>query len=266
MKDYYQILGVSSNATSGQIRSAYRRLAVIYHPDKNSDPEAGAKMREVNEAYDVLGDLQKRRDYDWRMAQQVYTVSSPEPARPPHRDPAYRPNRPQSTHKSERQRMYELMQTYVPIAKRVSMFTFLFCTLLILDFISPAVKSHEMIINSFTVGRRSVSQIIVMENGRRFSLAPEDAIYFQLGEEVIIYSSRIMGIPLYISSLQDVQFRFYKTIYGNFVFAPVILLITSLLGVFHKKAGVELKFNLGVVNCLLLCLSLFFLLLPKIFV
>ncbi|BAY52300.1 heat shock protein DnaJ [Thermostichus vulcanus NIES-2134] len=64
-KDYYQILGVSKNATEAEIRQAFRRLARKYHPDLNpGDKEAEARFKEINEAHEVLSDPQKRRKYD----------------------------------------------------------------------------------------------------------------------------------------------------------------------------------------------------------
>jgi curved DNA-binding protein len=64
-KDYYRILGVSQNATQKEIKSAYRKLAQQYHPDKNpGDKGAEEKFKEINEAYEVLGDKQKRAKYD----------------------------------------------------------------------------------------------------------------------------------------------------------------------------------------------------------
>ncbi len=61
MKDYYKILGVPPNASDDEIRKAYYRLAHKYHPDKGGDPE---KFKEINEAYRVLSDPEKRRQYD----------------------------------------------------------------------------------------------------------------------------------------------------------------------------------------------------------
>lgn len=60
--NYYQILGISRNATQDEIKKAYRRLAHQYHPDKNGGDEE--QFKKVNEAYQVLGDPQKRRQYD----------------------------------------------------------------------------------------------------------------------------------------------------------------------------------------------------------
>ena len=63
--DYYQILEVDQKASAGQIKEAYRKLAFQYHPDRNSkNPEAAEKMKRVNEAYAVLSDAVKRREYD----------------------------------------------------------------------------------------------------------------------------------------------------------------------------------------------------------
>ena len=65
-RDYYEVLGVDKNATDDDLKKAYRKLAKKYHPDANLDnpKEAEAKFKEVNEAYEVLSDKQKRQMYD----------------------------------------------------------------------------------------------------------------------------------------------------------------------------------------------------------
>ena len=63
-KDYYEILGVSKDASAQAIKSAYRKLARKYHPDVNKAPDAQAKFKDINEAYEVLGDENKRKRYD----------------------------------------------------------------------------------------------------------------------------------------------------------------------------------------------------------
>src|ERR687883_988456 len=64
-RDYYEVLSVSRTATDQEIKSAYRRLAVKYHPDKNpNDATAEEKFKEAAEAYSVLSDQEQRRRYD----------------------------------------------------------------------------------------------------------------------------------------------------------------------------------------------------------
>jgi molecular chaperone DnaJ len=63
-RDYYEILGVNKSAGADEIKKSYRKLALKYHPDKNPDPKATELFREINEAYSVLADPDKRDQYD----------------------------------------------------------------------------------------------------------------------------------------------------------------------------------------------------------
>src|SRR5262245_60780596 len=64
-KDYYSVLGVPSSATQDEIKKKYRKLAAKHHPDKNpNDPKAAETFKEISEAYQVLGDAEKRKQYD----------------------------------------------------------------------------------------------------------------------------------------------------------------------------------------------------------
>lgn len=63
-KDYYSVLGISRVATLEEIKTTYKKLVKQYHPDINKTPEAEVKMKEINEAYDVLGDSEKKGRYD----------------------------------------------------------------------------------------------------------------------------------------------------------------------------------------------------------
>ena len=64
-KDYYEVLGVLKSASSEEIKKAYRKLALKYHPDKNKDDKgAESKFKEASEAYHVLSDKERRKNYD----------------------------------------------------------------------------------------------------------------------------------------------------------------------------------------------------------
>jgi molecular chaperone DnaJ len=63
-RDYYEVLGVSRSSSDADIKRAYHRLARKYHPDLNKDPEAEALFKEINEAYEILGDRRRRAEYD----------------------------------------------------------------------------------------------------------------------------------------------------------------------------------------------------------
>src|SRR5881397_2026692 len=64
-QDYYAVLGVPASATQDEIKKQYRKLAAKHHPDKNpSDPKAAERFKEISEAYQVLGDADKRKQYD----------------------------------------------------------------------------------------------------------------------------------------------------------------------------------------------------------
>src|ERR1700754_2133775 len=64
-KDYYAVLGVPASATQDEIKKQYRKLAAKHHPDKNpNDNKAAERFKEISEAYQVLGDAEKRKQYD----------------------------------------------------------------------------------------------------------------------------------------------------------------------------------------------------------
>ena len=70
IRDYYNILGLRPDSSAEEIKKVYRKLAMQYHPDRNrGNPESEERLKEINEAYQVLGDEEKRRRYDLRYRQ-----------------------------------------------------------------------------------------------------------------------------------------------------------------------------------------------------
>ena len=87
-KDYYKILGVNKSASTDDIKKAFRKLAVKYHPDKNhGDKVAEEKFKEITEANEVLSDPEKRKKYDevgenWKYYEQMHQQSNQRRSRP----------------------------------------------------------------------------------------------------------------------------------------------------------------------------------------
>jgi curved DNA-binding protein CbpA len=78
MKDYYQVLGVTRDASQEQIKKAFRGLALQHHPDRNpqNQKEAEEKFKEINGAYEVLGDAARRQRYEYLVTLSTYTRRS----------------------------------------------------------------------------------------------------------------------------------------------------------------------------------------------
>src|SRR6201988_1166556 len=91
-KDYYATLGVAKSATDKELKQAFRKLARKFHPDVNpGDKSAEARFKEINEAYEVLGDADKRKKYDelganWRLYEQAQQQGQPWPGGAPFGD------------------------------------------------------------------------------------------------------------------------------------------------------------------------------------
>ena len=69
-RDYYSILGLRPDSSAEEIKKVYRKLAMQYHPDRNGgNPESEERLKEINEAYQILGDEKKRRRYDLQYRQ-----------------------------------------------------------------------------------------------------------------------------------------------------------------------------------------------------
>ncbi len=96
VKDYYAILGVLPTASLEEIRLAYRRQARAYHPDLSTDPHAEDRFKEINEAYDVLANSEKRQAYDYFTADAPETppTTEPQPAAAPAQETASASPRP----------------------------------------------------------------------------------------------------------------------------------------------------------------------------
>src|SRR5437867_10861972 len=77
-RDYYDVLGVPKGANKDEIKAAYRKLALQFHPDRNKSPDATERFKEVWEAYAILSDDEKRNQYDQFVRGGIYERDNPE--------------------------------------------------------------------------------------------------------------------------------------------------------------------------------------------
>jgi hypothetical protein len=257
LKNYYFILGINIYARDEDIKRAYRQLALQYHPDVNPSPEAEAKFKEINEAYEVLGDPQRKLLYD-----QMLVGIEPEVVRnpQPHRDPRYRPKSAEYIREvlAEKKPHFEFMETHLRYAQLASRLALLFAAVLLADYSMEGEKTAQVITaTEKRIGNESIR--LEMREGNAFTLGGKSVGEFGQGASVSLYTSPIFKVPTQIEN--DVtHFRagLPITIYGNFFFGPILLFITALVGSFYWK-GIEFRFNLGVMNALLMILNLMFL-------
>lgn len=256
MPDYYEILGVPEHASQEVIRTAYRRLVVRYHPDRNPDPSAQEKIRQINVAYDVLSDPEKRRKYDLsRTLAWTEPIITPQPS---HRDPAYRRARPRPR-PSGPPPVNPWHVRYQRYARIISRIAFAFCVLVIVDVILPVRQNDEKIIRTFDLGPGidNSRRIAVWTNyGSKFSFDTYAPLSFSEGTIIYLQRTRILSIPRRIVAQGEIV-RIPMSLLGNFALFPLVLTVTSALGVF-RKGNRQLMNSLGVVNMFLLFLCLLF--------
>jgi curved DNA-binding protein CbpA len=258
LKNYYFILGINIYARDEEIKQAYRRLALQFHPDKNSSPEAESIFKEVNEAYEVLGDPLRKVIYDQMLLGAPIENSAPSK---PHRDPRYRPQ-PAGTRArkpSKKEELIALMANHLKYALMSSRIALLFAAILIADYSLEKEKKAVTIVNfNVTNGRFGRTYKYELNDGGKVNV---DQVTNRkiTNASIYIYKSMLFSVPCAIEDKSNhALLPVDLSIYGNFIFAPFVLLITSLLGTFYWK-GVEFRFNLGVVNFLLMLLNFLFL-------
>lgn len=257
MKNYYFILSLNIYASEAEVKRAYRKLAIQFHPDKNKSPEAEEIFKEVNEAYEVLGDPIKKTIYDQMLRGEETVEQQVEP--PKHRDPRYhpRPQPPGPKRPTHREEILAMMAENLRYALMVSRLTLLFSIVLITDYSLPSVKTTTKVVTENAT--RGSNFKLELRDGRSVSVSREAAKKLRRATQITIYRSAWFSVP---RMLEDERTHFRTSIdlsiYGSFIFWPVLLLLTSLVGTFYWK-GVEFRFNVAIVNFILFILTVVFL-------
>ncbi len=258
MKNYYAILGVSPTASQVEIKRAYRKLAVKFHPDKNPDPAVEDLFKEINEAYDVVGDSVKRARYHekWQNPFAEYDEGA---GKPVHRDPAYRRHRRYAPPGPIESDVHFLMRTYLPYIRWICWVGALVTTLFFVDYVLPHDITTERIVYSsfrkvepnYYVSRTASGKIInhYAPGGKRM----EKGMMIRLAE------TPIFGSPMWVEHADGSgRARALAFLYGPLFFFPLTIFCCSFLGIIFRKK-IDFCFNLSVVSGILLVIFWFLL-------
>jgi len=247
VKDYYKILEVDKNATQRDIKSAYRLLAKKYHPDRSNFASAGQLFTEVNEAYGVLSDAGQKQTYDQR------------------RTGNYQKTQYRRTYRARKTQSVDL-EPYVSYFKSVSIAGLVLSLLLSIDFLIPRNVISEQIVNLENVigynrsGQRFLMAIKVTTDNEVYEISEDLTIGLSVNQSIDIQKSQLLSITTSVDFAQGNDLgRYYlaASIYRNFSFAWMVLLITSIAGTALKKSA-EMILNLAIVNGILSMLVIYF--------
>lgn len=256
MKDYYAILGVPAHATPSEIKKAFRKLAVLYHPDKNPSPQAKPLFQEIIEAYDVLGDAQKRAQYDARLANPLAELFT-EPPRT-HPDPAYRrPRRPRPTRPRGPSESYLLRRDSLKYLLWISRAGLIVTTLFFVDYFLPYHQVQEAIVEMYSVKTRgnNVYYRIKTEGGEDLRVYDFNLREFGRTGVVDMNVTAIYKTVMSVSNRAGTYHAWVAYTYTTLIFFPILLFVNSLLALIYRKR-VEFCFNLNVTACILLIINL----------
>jgi curved DNA-binding protein CbpA len=255
VKDYYAILGISPTATESEIKKAFRRLAVRYHPDKNSSADAKPRFQEINEAYDVLGDAGKRSQYDARRASPFAEILT-EPVRR-HRDPAYRRKKTRTPRQKGPPASYILMRDSLPYVLWISRIGILITTLFFLDYFLPYHHVGDYIyeVHSYTADREDTYTVIRTRSGEEFRAKNFSRSEFDPDGQLVLSLTPVYGSVIWVANTSGSYRVWVAYMYTTLIFFPIILFINSLMGLVYRKR-VEFCFNLNVTALILIIINL----------
>ena len=262
MKDYYHILGVTNKASVSEIKRAYRRLAVIYHPDKNPDPAAEQFFKEVNEAYDVLSDDIKRSEYDFSVQNPFSDVLLSAEPKPRHRDPAYHRRGADHIPREYKPTAKDLMTDYLPYFKWLIWAGLGFLILFMSDFFLPSRTSIEQINEIYSVyrGRRnSYVYSVIRTTSNRKIIMYEGAIFFENKSDIIVEYTPLLRAVLKVSDSSQTRSFKLGGIYGPVFIVPLALFIISIVGFFCRN-NIVYAFNISVANGVLIIFVIYLIL------
>ena len=238
MKNYYEILGVDPEANDATLKQRFRELAMRYHPDQNTDPDAHSRFVEINEAYETLIDPQKRVLYKYRLLRWQNRRQLPPQAG--EYEPAYAPTYPsaaQGQYQSSIPRqdaIHPAFRTTSRIARVFALFTLLLGLVLVVDFFwqeqidQATVERADLILRGST---RTDWVLMVQTPPATFPMSPfleEDLI--RAGDIISMRKSAIFGIVTRVGTpAGDGTTRWFRPHVG--IYGPPFAIVLVMIGV-----------------------------------
>lgn len=255
MKNYYAILGVSPTANELEIKKAFRKLAIRYHPDKNPSQDAKHRFQEIIEAYDVLGNAVKRAAYDAKLANPLAEIFG-EPVRQ-HRDPAYRRRPPSPRTPKEPPASWLIMRDSLKYVIWISRIGLVFTTLFFVDFFLPYRQIDDSIekIRVVRSSRTDAYHIINTGSGHEIKVYEFRAGDFEDHRRIHLLVTRIFGSVMSVSNSSGTFKAWVAYMYSSLIFFPIGVFVSSLLALIYRKK-VEFCFNLNLATLMLLVITL----------
>jgi hypothetical protein len=264
VKDYYKVLGLSRSASETEIKKAYRILAVKYHPDKAKDKKAHEEFLKVNEAYQTLGDKVKKLRYDYLYEHYLIRRQYP-PSQATRQDVYQSFYRKHNGIRFQRERW--ATSSYAPpyksriiypakVLKVFNAFCIIcltFTLLIFIDYFLPyKIWLQDVQINALN-GSSSVG---FMVGPYSFTLPVNDPVL--VSDKAEIVTTRIFNVVRYIRLTyngSEILKATSYSIYNNFLFLPLGLLLSSLVGLRFRKTE-ELLVKAGIANVFIVILLL----------
>jgi len=256
MLDYYEILEVPREADADTIKKAYRQLVLQYHPDRNPSPEAQQVFLLIYEAYQVLGNPERRASYNYlydiHFLQKELDALPKRAAPTPGKRPKLRSNVD--------------FAYYAKYARYISIFTLIFCLSLVFDYLSARTYVNE-VVRQMSIGQligasASANPVLTVRTAQcEFLLDSEKYNYIAPGDTVNASITPIFNIATKVELQRKGNTRTFPphySVYNLFSFVLVALLLSSVAGSFFTNRYPEFVFNAGVTSGALFPLVLYF--------